>query len=193
MQGHGTGLATAVAAIGVGEPPAAGVAEQAELPLPKGPLRPARLADGTEAASAPRVPGRPGRPVGRMNKSTEAWRDYLLARYQSPLIGMAETINRRASDLALELGCDPVEAFKLQIACMRELAPFLHSKMPVAVQMAGQAPIPLVINVGGGRAGGGGVIDLELVPEKRQPEQDVATLTEAASDAQSDGEASDGA
>lgn len=95
--------------------------------------------------SAPR--GR-GRPPGAQNKSTEAWTEYLLARYRSPLEGMAVTFCRPVQDLARELGCSKLEAFKLQVQCMSALAPYIHKKQPIAIDAGEGGLMQLVINTG---------------------------------------------
>lgn len=82
-----------------------------------------------------------GRPPGSVNKRTAAMAEYLLARYRSPLIGLAEIFSRRVQDLAAELDCSKLDAFKLQVQAMGELAPYLHGKMPVQVDLGGALPV----------------------------------------------------
>jgi len=89
-----------------------------------------------------------GRPAGSVNKSTQEWSRYIQANYRSPLEFMAETFNRPALQLAEELGCDPLEAFKAQMICAKELAPYLHSKMPAASD-GDREPVQIVIEAGG--------------------------------------------
>lgn len=85
-----------------------------------------------------------GRPPGAQNKSTQAWTNYLLARYPSPLVGLAEIAYRPLEDLATELlrlsGAGEgtkvtyeraVELLKIQLGAMKELAPYLHKKQPI--------------------------------------------------------------
>jgi hypothetical protein len=114
--------------------------------------------------SVRRAGGKGGRPKGRMNRSTEQWVGYVQSRYRSPLIGLAETWSRSVEDLAKELqlyrygatglpllGKDGepllnlVEAFKLQQAAMATALPYLHSKMPQAVQVTAKTRGLLVI------------------------------------------------
>lgn len=128
---------------GVGVPPNTMDAEQPDF------FMLSRAEDGEQArklGAVPRGKGVAGRPLGAKNKSTEAWREYLLSRYVSPLIGMAEIAGRPPGDLARELGCPVVEAFKLQIVCLRELAPYLHSKMPIALDAGPNGLIQLAIH-----------------------------------------------
>ena len=97
--------------------------------------------DGTRQSALLAPRSGPGRPPGRANKRTEEWRDFLLKRYRSPLIGLAETIARPVGVLALELGCTRLEAFQLQQKAMIELAPYCHGKMPVEINVQGKMPV----------------------------------------------------
>lgn len=92
-----------------------------------------------------------GRPKGSKNKNTEAWREYLLAKYSSPLEVMASTMTRKVRDLAIELGyivygdqgvllrkASPEEleaCLKIQLSCAKELAPYVHQKQPQAIDL----------------------------------------------------------
>ncbi len=134
------GLHAAIEAIGAGEVPEASAEQQDELfELPDLPLPPAIGADRSTVSR-----GR-GRPKGSANRRTTAWTDYLLARYRSPLEFLAETFARRVEDLARELSCTPAEAFDLQLKAAKELAPFLHQKQPLAVDVTKKSAGALVI------------------------------------------------
>lgn len=85
---------------------------------------------------------RPGRPIGSPNKRSIRMRDWAQAKgYLDPLLFFAEGISRSPQDLALELGCSVYEAAKLQGDWADRLAPYWHSKMPVAVLHAGALPM----------------------------------------------------
>jgi hypothetical protein len=131
-----TGLGAALTqAMAAAEPPAAPV----QLPLmPADQLD--QVSQGADRTSQLRAP-RPGRPPGSTNRKTQAMAAWLLSRYQSPLQGLAEAYSRPVQDLAAELGCTPLEAFRLQMQAMVELAPYLHGKMPVAVDLGGALPV----------------------------------------------------
>lgn len=125
-----TGVAAVVREqVAASEPPAVAVqlplmpADQLDL-IPQDVNRTRALREG---------PRPPGRPPGARNKSTNDWRDFILARYRSPLVAMAETYSRSVHDLAKELGCTLLEAFRLQQQAASELAPYVHGKMPVEV------------------------------------------------------------
>jgi len=91
----------------------------------------------------------PGRPPGATNRRTQDWVDYILARYRSPLIVLAEMFSRPVGQLAKELDCTRAEALRYQIAAAKELAPYVHAKMPVAVQIDGKGVVQLVIETVG--------------------------------------------
>lgn len=86
-----------------------------------------------------------GRPAGSRNKSTQAWRDHILGRYSSPLVFLAEAYSRSVHDLARELGCTLLEAYDRQVKAAAELAPYLHGKMPVELQVNGALPLLAMI------------------------------------------------
>lgn len=111
--------------------------------------------------------GKRGRPPGARNKSTEQWRQYLLSRYRSPLVGLMELYSRTPAELARELGLyayhegelmlDPAtgrpvlatgEAFKAQLAAMIAALPYLHQRLPQAVEVTTPQRGTLVLNFG---------------------------------------------
>jgi hypothetical protein len=144
IDGEKRGLKAAVSAEHDPDQPVPGecVAEQMEM-LPLGKVKPAENACDVGHG----VRG-PGRPAGSKNKNTEAWRDYILGRYTSPLIALAETYSRPIALLMEELKCDPLDAFKLQMAAAKELAPYVHGKMPTEVDLGDNGLIQLTINTG---------------------------------------------
>lgn len=97
-----------------------------------------------------------GRPPGAKNKNTEEWRKFLLATGRSPLEVLQQTFSCSIEQLARALGRDaPVtfeqalELYKLQIQAAKELAPYVHQKMPLAIDNGnGGGLIQLVINQG---------------------------------------------
>ena len=86
----------------------------------------------------------PGRPKGAGNKRAEDWSKYILARYPSPLVALAETYCRDVGQLAIELGCTLLEAAKMQMAAAKELAPYVHQRLPQAVELTGSDGVPLM-------------------------------------------------
>lgn len=88
-----------------------------------------------------------GRPGGSVAKKTADWQRFILSRYRSPLVFFAEVAARPVRDLADELGCTVLEAFELQMRAAGELAPFVHSKMPTALQLDAAPEAPIVLAV----------------------------------------------
>jgi len=142
-EGEKLGLSTAVALLHDPAAPVPGDVQVEQLELL--PLTQAGASVSGAENLAPSVRGA-GRPVGSKNKNTEAWRDYILSRYQSPLVALAETYSRSAKELSKELGCPVVKAFEIQISAAKELAPYVHQKMPIAVDAGNGGLISLVIN-----------------------------------------------
>lgn len=101
-----------------------------------------------------------GRPAGSKNRSTEEWRNFLFARFRSPLVGLAEIAGMDVVELAKVLRFESdtrrakpeelLELVKVQIACRDKLAPYMHSKMPLAIQSEGGALINLNIGTAAG-------------------------------------------
>lgn len=137
------GLAAALDATGTGALPAE--AEQLSL-LPEPALpEPARTASP-----------RGGRPAGSRNKRTQDWVDLILGQYRSPLVFLASVFNRTPQQLAADAGLymwhegKPVldaagnhvlatgDALRLQVAAAKELAPYLHQKLPIALDVKGK-------------------------------------------------------
>jgi hypothetical protein len=140
------GLKTAIeAAVDPTEPPVARAEQLPLLPSEQLDLLPTAPAERVLEMRAPR---KAGRPAGAINRSTKAWREYLGQRYRSPLEVLAETYSRPTMDLALELGCTLLEAYELQRKCAVDLAPYMHGKMPIEVELNGGGLVQLVINTG---------------------------------------------
>ncbi|WP_417244352.1 hypothetical protein [Celeribacter sp.] len=101
-----------------------------------------------------------GRPPGSRNRSTEEWSRFLLSRYRSPLLGLAEIAQASPLDLQRELGgapakdkpegCSLVEALRLIMQAQQALAPYLHQKQPTAIDGGGVAMMQVIINAGSG-------------------------------------------
>lgn len=136
------GLAAALDATGLGTPPPP--AEQLDLlPAPALPDPPRSSAKG-------------GRPAGSRNKRTQEWVDFILGQYRSPLLFLASVYNRTPQQLCRDAGLylyhegavvldrdgEPVlatgDALRLQVAAAKELAPYLHQKLPIALDVKGK-------------------------------------------------------
>lgn len=93
-------------------------------------------------------PRRAGRPAGARNRSTQEWRQFLLTMHASPLQAMMQAYSMPTDELAKLLSCTKHEAFKLQMQCAKECAPYLHQKQPLAIDTGDQGLINLTINLG---------------------------------------------
>lgn len=136
---------------------------------------PAAAADAAAGDDEARRSG-PGRPPGSRNRRTEEWVDFLLRRYSSPLIGLAETYSRPVEVLAAELGCTKLEAFRIQQQAREAIAPYLHQKLPQAISIDAKSHATLVLELGGvrpGEAGDDGVMVIEgTIVENQEVKRD---------------------
>ena len=113
-----------------------------------------------EMAREPVSPERgKGRPAGSKNKSTEEWRNFLLSKHSSPLEKLAENANMPLMEFWRMLRGNPpgearptfaelLDCMKLQFAMWKELAPYLHSKQPIAIDGGEHGLINLFIGQG---------------------------------------------
>ena len=122
-----------------------------------------------------------GRPLGIPNKSTQHWRDFILARYTSPLIFLAECYSRTPRQLAQELELykwhegkpvydadgnhvlDTGAAATLQTQAAQALAPYVHSKQPISLEVKEKRLGMLVIGDLGRTDAGDGAHRLPVV------------------------------
>ena len=89
-----------------------------------------------------------GRPKGARNRSTQDWQRLLTATRRSPLLVLADVYSMPVEELAGRLGCERFEAMKIQILAAREVAPYVHQRLPQAVSLDVHANLPtLVIGV----------------------------------------------
>lgn len=148
-----------------------------------------------------RVQGQRGRPVGAMNKRTEYWANFILSRHQSPLVFLAELYSTPTAELAEEMGCKRAEAMHMRKSAAEALAPYVHQKMPTAVQVdQATAGLLIVGRIDPGSAAEATIrgLGLTLTPvggvlaPEVEEDQGFGDEGEAASDPMSDGEKSDG-
>jgi hypothetical protein len=141
-EGAKIGLAAAVQALRPGPAPAAAGEQMMLAGLPLGEV--GRGPGPTPGTAEPSV-GKGGRPAGARNRRTQEWVDFIGARYRSPLVVLAEIYSRPVEDLAKALGCKKLEAFQLQLEAAKQLAPYLHQKLPLAVEFEGKNLIALTL------------------------------------------------
>lgn len=125
-----SGLGAAVEAL----MPETDLLRAAELPFMKGEQLALLPVVKDEAADLAKRSG-PGRPAGSRNKTTNDWRDYILANYRSPLLFLAETYTRPTVQLAAELGCSLERAYQIQQDAAEKLAPYVHQKQAISVEV----------------------------------------------------------
>ena len=141
---------------------------------------PQRAVDTTGEAS----PRARGRPPGARNRRTVEWCEYLLARYTSPLEVLAQISVARVADLMRDLQCNALEALQEKRHAAIALAPFLHSRQPLAVQISERKLIYLTINASG--ADGAPIADGESVTIEARDIEAPAPATDGASVATDD-------
>jgi len=122
------------------------------------PLLPPGADQADQAGADGNEPRGRGRPPGAKNKSTEAMAEYLLTRHSSPLEGMARLAGANLYELAAEFGATSPEfdqlyrLAKLQLEASVALAPYLHSKQPVAIDAGEHGLVSLTLMVSEGTA-----------------------------------------
>lgn len=119
--GPKAGITAALAVTGPGEPPAA--PEQLALPV---------AAPPAEAARGP------GRPPGAKNRRTVEWVEYLVGKYGSPLEGLLKEATAELRELARDLGMSTEDAAKHRKDCMIAALPYIHQKLPLAIDVKGK-------------------------------------------------------
>lgn len=129
------------------------------------PLLPA--AGGTSGAHAPGAGGRSaapapaegdgggrGRPKGARNRRTDEMVRYLNTFGSGPLVGLARVVNAISfgpdglpdfRELAQALGMKRKEAAAFWQTCAVQLAPYMHQKLPTAIDVTGDSAGSLVV------------------------------------------------
>lgn len=121
------------------------------------PLAPDDSEDGGDLVQGER---RVGRPPGRRNKSTEAWRRFILGQHGSPLQALARIYASDPSELAAAIGIKRNEALGHIIAAARVALPYLHSPQPTDVRVEGKGAFAFTVFTGQ-RPEGRGDIQIE--------------------------------
>lgn len=124
------------------------VPEEPTLPLPSLPdahdLETCRGADGRLDGEAVRRFG-PGRPKGARNKRGEALGRLVIQQHGDPVMFLASIYGRPLDQVQQLAACSRKEALHLQLLAAREVAPFVHGKMPVAVDLNVRGDMVLAI------------------------------------------------
>lgn len=85
-----------------------------------------------------------GRPAGSRNRRTEDWARLVLTTHRSPLLVLADFYSMPVEELARRLQCDLLDAAKLQITAARDLAPYVHQRLPQAVNLDVSGNLPVL-------------------------------------------------
>lgn len=97
---------------------------------------------------AERIARRAGRPPGARNKRVEDAAQAAIAHFGDPLLRQVAIATMDTEELALRLGCDPLEAVIEQRLAAATVLPFLHSKRPLAVDVSTRRFVYLTIQDG---------------------------------------------
>lgn len=96
-----------------------------------------------------------GRAQGSQNALTTKVREVVLKKHGvHPLEALFQAFSRPTEDLAAQLGCSILEAYKIQLLAAREALPYVQSKMPVAIDVQGDLPMLVLTQVGQAAAAG---------------------------------------
>ncbi len=173
---------------GMGEDLAKLTEDMADHQLALWPTAPVDLDDEPEALAARNGAGRP---QGSRNRATVEAADWILSRFRSPLAFLAQVYTRPAKLLARELGCETLEAFKLQQAAALGLAPYVHRKQPLAVEIGdGDLPLMMIVRPDQADRLERGELTIEDLAMEIVEDQGVSEADDDQSDSdQSDGEA----
>ena len=113
-----------------------------------------------------------GRPKGALNKRTVEWAEFLLARYASPLEVLCQIANASVVELVASLGCTKLEALQEKRLAALGLAPYLHSKMPVSIDVHNRNFVYLTINNTQFAVGEGAGLTATVIEHKQADEGD---------------------
>lgn len=111
-------------------------------------------AGGAPAAAGGGDGGGRGRPKGARNRRTDEMVRYLNTFGQGPLVGLAKIVNAIRfgpdglpdfAELAKALGMKRREAAAFWQTCAVQLAPYMHQKLPTAIDVTGDSAGSLVV------------------------------------------------
>ena len=91
---------------------------------------------------------RDGRPRGIRNHKTEAWLNYLLRKYASPLETLLQFCSSPVDALASEVGCSRREAVQMKLHALATALPYVHARLAsVTVKMPGSPGMPVSLSM----------------------------------------------
>lgn len=91
----------------------------------------------------------PGRPPGAGNRATREWVRHLIEKHGSPLERLLEIAAMDPETLREQLRCDRLEVFDRQMTALKEALPYLHQRLPQAIQIEGAPLMAVQIAVSG--------------------------------------------
>lgn len=128
------GLKSALAGAPAGDAPSSTASEQLGL-LPAEPAA-GQSAEVLTGAGDPSAARGPGRPAGSKNRRTEDWIEYYFQLgLPDPMIFLGKQLVKPVKELAKELHCKVKEAGEAQRAAAAVLMPYIHQKLPQAIEL----------------------------------------------------------
>lgn len=94
---------------------------------------------------APADPARAGRPAGATNKRTEETSRYIRETFGDPLIADAKLASTPVEIVQARLSCTALEAMDVIAKARGRLLPYVHQRLPQAVQIDGEISTPAEI------------------------------------------------
>lgn len=108
-----------------------------------------------------------GRPAGSPNKANDELRRYLLEFGTDPLVGAMRLQSENPLVLAELWGCKPIEAVDRQLRARELVAPYMHGKQPVQVNLGFAGVADLIFDDGPGAGADPDEDVIDLMPESR--------------------------
>ncbi len=101
--------------------------------------------------------GRAGRPKGARNKRTVRSVEWLLSTHRDPRAVLLAIAEASTEELALALGCKPLEALQEKRLAAIGVLPYVAQRMPLAIDLTERKIVFLSIDAGPADAGGVGL------------------------------------
>ena len=91
---------------------------------------------------------RPGRPKGAKNKRTRDLVGYILSQVTPPILTLARMGDVPVEELAARLDCSLLEAWAEKRQCLIAVAPYIHQKQAIAVDVTNTKTVILNLHEG---------------------------------------------
>lgn len=119
--------------------------------------------DPDRPAHAALIKRGPGRPQGARNKRAEALAAECERRFGNAIIRGYAFATASVDEVAMRLGCSPLEALQEQRLWLQVVAQYVHQRMPLALQHSGQVVHLTIGDVSSGAMEGGEGVTLAAV------------------------------